>query len=52
MDDFECKAPMYFNFSETSALHENDGADKFFGKLMVPFGFMVINFSYGITLFI
>ncbi|KAJ9580425.1 hypothetical protein L9F63_024401 [Diploptera punctata] len=30
MDDFECEAPMYFNFSETNALHENDGADKFF----------------------
>ena len=32
MEDFECEAPMYFNFSETSALDQSDEADKFFGK--------------------
>jgi hypothetical protein len=32
MDDFECKAPMYVNFVQSSALDEDDGADKFFGN--------------------
>jgi len=30
MDNFECKAPMYVNFVQSSGLDENDGADKFF----------------------
>jgi hypothetical protein len=32
MDIFECKAPMYVNFVQSSALDEDDGADKFFGN--------------------
>jgi hypothetical protein len=32
MDNFECKAPMYVNFEQSSALDEDDGADKFFGN--------------------
>jgi hypothetical protein len=32
MDVFECKAPMYVNFAQSSALDEDDGADTFFGK--------------------
>jgi hypothetical protein len=32
MDNFECKAPMYVDFAQSSALDENDGADKFFGN--------------------
>lgn len=32
MDNFECKAPMYVNFGHSSAMDENDGADKFFGN--------------------
>jgi hypothetical protein len=32
MEDFEYKAPMYVDFVESSALNENDGADKFFGN--------------------
>ncbi|XP_021935026.1 targeting protein for Xklp2 homolog [Zootermopsis nevadensis] len=30
MDKFECKAPMYVNFVQSSSLDNNDGADKFF----------------------
>ncbi|PNF25470.1 hypothetical protein B7P43_G06000 [Cryptotermes secundus] len=33
MDNFECKAPMYVNFGHSSAMDENDGADKFFDNL-------------------
>jgi hypothetical protein len=32
MDKFECKAPMYVNFVQSSSLDDNDGADKFFGN--------------------
>jgi hypothetical protein len=32
MDNFECKAPMYVNFAQSSALDENDGVDNFFGN--------------------
>jgi hypothetical protein len=32
MDKFECKAPMYVNFVQSSGLDDNDGADKFFGN--------------------
>jgi hypothetical protein len=32
MENFECKAPMYVNFVKSSALDEDDDADKFFGN--------------------
>jgi len=32
MENFECKAPMYVNFVQSSVLDESDDADKFFGK--------------------